>query len=58
VNGWNTIEIEQIGNRWKGYINGSQMFSIPAHTLAGNKFGFKVLPGTIGYADYLKVTSY
>lgn len=56
--GWNTVELVQTGNRWKGYINGSQMFSITAQTLAGNKFGFKVLPGTIGYADYIKVTTY
>jgi hypothetical protein len=26
-----------------------------ARALSGNAFGYKILPGTVGYASYLKV---
>jgi hypothetical protein len=55
--GWNTVEVDQISNTWTGYINGTQVFSIPARPIAGSNFGFKVAPATIGYADYLIVKS-
>ena len=55
--GWNTMEIAQAGTNWTGYINGVQVFQIPARALAGSEFGFKVLPATVGYADYLQVQS-
>jgi len=52
---WNDIEIEQIGNRWYGYINGMQVFELPAYQLYGSDVGFLILGGTEGYADYLTV---
>ena len=55
--GWNTIEVDQVNNNWTGYINGTQVFQVAARTVSGDRFGFKVLPGTIGYADYLIVNS-
>ena len=58
ANGWNTLEIDQTNGRWTGYINGTQVFSISSRTLYGSKFGYKVLPGTVGYADYLQVNGY
>jgi hypothetical protein len=57
-NGWNTIEIDQANGNWTGFINGTQIFQITARALAGANFGFKVLPATVGYADYLVVKSY
>lgn len=57
-NNWNVLEIDQVSNTWTGFINGAQVFSFAAPSLAGAQFGFKVLPGTIGYADYLMVKSY
>jgi hypothetical protein len=53
--GYNKVEIEQVGNYWYGYINDSKVFEIPARYLAGDQFGFMVLPGTTGKADYLTV---
>jgi hypothetical protein len=53
--GWNDIEVEQVGNYWKGYINGTKVFEIQAQYLGGSKVGFIVLAGTTGYADYLTV---
>ena len=54
-NNYNTLEVDQTNGTWTGYINGTQVFSMAARSLAGNNFGFKVLPGTIGYADYIIV---
>ena len=54
-NGWNDIEVEQTGNTWTGFINGTQVFSIAAHTLYGDKIGYEVLANTNGSADYLDV---
>jgi len=53
--GWNNVQIVQYGNYWIGYINGTQVFKIPSQVLYGSQCGFKVLPGTTGYADYLEV---
>ena len=55
--GWNALEVDQANGTWTGYINGTQVFSMAARTLAGSGFGFKVAPATIGYADYLVVKS-
>jgi hypothetical protein len=57
-NNWNTLEIDQANNQWTGSINGNQVFQITAPAVTGSAFGFKVLPGTIGYADYLVVKNY
>lgn len=53
--GWNDVEMEQVGDRWTGYINGTKVFDIPAHYLEGTKIGFIDIAGTTGYADYLTV---
>jgi hypothetical protein len=52
---WNVLEVDQTNGTWTGYINGTQVFSMAARSLSGNNFGFKVLPATIGYADYIIV---
>ena len=57
-NGWNTLELDQSNGAWTGYINGTQVFNISARSLGGSNFGFKVLPGTVGYADYIVVNGY
>jgi len=54
---WNVLEIDQVGGNWTGYINGTQVFQMAARTISGSNFGFKVLPATVGYADYLVVKS-
>lgn len=53
--GWNDVELEQVGNYWRGYINGTKVFEIEAQYLGGSKFGFIEMAGTTGYADYLTV---
>ena len=55
---WNALEVDQVNNTWTGYINGTQVFTMAARSLSGASTGFKILPGTIGYADYLTVKSY
>lgn len=55
TNGWNDVEFEQVGNRWYGYINGAEVFNLPAESLGGSQVGFITLAGTTGYADYLTV---
>jgi hypothetical protein len=52
-NDWNDLEVDQVNGVWTGYINGTQVFSMAARSLGGNSFGFKILPGTTGYADFL-----
>lgn len=54
-NGWNDIEVEQVGNNWLGYINGVKVFEVRAEYLGGSKVGYIVLAGTTGYADYMTV---
>ncbi len=56
--GWNQLEIDQSAGTWTGIINGTQVFQIPAGGLAGSGFGFKIAPGTVGYANYLYVNSH
>jgi hypothetical protein len=53
--GYNEVEIEQKGNKWYFYINGTQVASMNAKYLPGDQFGFMVLANTTGYADYLRV---
>lgn len=53
--GWNDIELEQVGNYWQGYANGTKLFEVPAQYLAGSKVGYIVLANTVGKADYLTV---
>lgn len=54
-NNWNDVELEQIGNYWTGYINGTEVFRIQAQATYGNQVGYIVLAGTLGYADYLAI---
>ena len=56
-NGWNMLEVDQTNGTWTGYVNGTQVFSMAARAISGSNFGFKVLPGTVGYADYLRVAN-
>ena len=56
--GWNLLEVDQVNGNWTGFINGTQVFSMTARTLPGSGFGFKVVPNTVGYADYIEVKSY
>lgn len=53
--GWNDVELEQVGNYWMGYINGIKVFEIQSQYIEGSKIGYIVLAGTTGYADYLTV---
>jgi len=55
--GYNILEVDQANGTWTGYINGTQVFQRTAPTLSGASFGFKILPGTVGYADYIVVKS-
>jgi len=55
TNGFNNLEIDQVGNLWIGYINNTQVFKIKAYGLNGSQCGFMAMPGTTGYADYLTV---
>ena len=57
-NDWNILEVDQTSGNWTGFINGTQVFQMTARTITGSDFGFKILPGTVGYADYLVVKSY
>lgn len=52
---WNDVELEQVGEDWIGYINGTRVFTISARVLTGSKVGYMVLANTTGYADYLTV---
>lgn len=54
-NNWNTLEVDQVNGTWSFYINGTQVTTMAARALSGNAFGYKILPGTLGYASYLKV---
>ena len=53
--GWNDVELEQVGEYWYGYVNGTKVFETPARILTGSQFGFMVLAGTTGSAEYLTV---
>ena len=53
--GYNDVAIEQKGNRWHFYINNTEVATLSAQYLSGNRFGFMVLAGTTGYADDLIV---
>jgi len=52
---WNILEMDQTNGVWTFYINGTQVSSMAARAISGDGFGFKVLPGTTGYADYIVV---
>ena len=54
---WNTLELDQVNGNWTGFINGTQIFQMTARTGSGSSFGFKLVPGTVGYSDYLVVKS-
>ena len=54
-NDWNILELDQTNGVWTTYINGTQVFTMAARSLSGPGFGYKILPGTTGYADYLTV---
>lgn len=56
INGdWNELSIKQIGNRWIGYVNGNQVFSLNAQKFRGNGVGFVDIANTQGEVDYLDV---
>jgi hypothetical protein len=52
--GWNDVEIQSTsGGAWIGYINGTQVFQIPARRLYGTQVGYMVLNNTSGDADFI-----
>jgi hypothetical protein len=52
--GWNDVELQQTFNgAWIGYVNGTQVFSVPARTLYGSQAGFVVLANTKGDAEFI-----
>ncbi len=54
--GWNDLELQATkSGSWIGYINGTQVFQIPAHTLYGSQAGFMVLANTGGDAEFVDV---
>ena len=52
---WNDLEIEQTGNTWTGYINGTEVFRMAARPMFGDRVGYSVVHNTTGYAEYLTV---
>lgn len=52
---FNELKLEQRGNRWIGYVNGYQVFNVPAQNLKGTNAGFVDVANTQGEADYLQV---
>lgn len=55
---WNELKLEQAGNNWIGYINGQQVFNVPAQYIVKGSVGFMVVGGTRGEADYLQANFY
>lgn len=55
---YNSLEVLQSGGFWKGYINGTLVFTTTALAPYGNQFGFGILPATVGYVDYLQINYY
>lgn len=54
--GWNDVELQATkGGNWIGYINGTQVFQIPARTMYGSQVGYMVLANTSGDADFIDV---
>jgi hypothetical protein len=52
--GWNDVELESTANgSWIGYVNGTQVFEIPARTLYGSQVGYMVLANTAGDAEFI-----
>ena len=52
--GWNDVELQSTkSGSWIGYINGTQVFQIPARTQYGNQVGYMVLANTSGDADFI-----
>lgn len=52
--GWNDLELlATSGGSWIGYINGVQVFQIPAHRLYGSQVGYMVLANTNGDAEFI-----
>ncbi len=52
--GWNDLELQATRNgSWIGYINGTQVFQIPARTVYGTQIGYMVLANTNGDADFM-----
>lgn len=52
---FNKLEIDQTAGEWYAYINGVQLFTIPARPLAGSTIGFTAEANTNGTADYITV---
>jgi len=55
---WNTVRIDQVGNRWIGYVNNIQVFNIQARNLKAGSIGFVAVPFTKGEADYIQADWY
>lgn len=55
---WNVVRIDQVGNRWKGYVNNREVFNIPAENLSAGSVGFVCIPFTKGEADYIQADWY
>jgi hypothetical protein len=51
--GWNDVEVQARGGDWIGYINGTQVFQIPARRLYGTQVGYMMLNNTSGDADFI-----
>lgn len=56
--GWNTVKIAQVGSRWIGYVNGREVFRVPAQALSAGSVGFVAIPFTRGEADYIQADWY
>ncbi|MBS1630755.1 MAG: hypothetical protein JST27_11935 [Bacteroidetes bacterium] len=53
---WNDLELQANGSNWIGYINGVQVFQIPARTLYGSQIGYMVLANTNGDAEFIDLS--
>lgn len=52
---WNELVFEKRGSRWIGYINGYEVFNIPAQNIHYSTVGFANVPFTQADADYIQV---
>lgn len=55
---WNVVRIDQVGNRWIGYVNDREVFRIPSRDLKAGSLGFVCIPFTKGEADYIQADWY
>lgn len=55
---WNTVRIEQRGNKWIVTVNGTRLFDMPAQNLRGRGVGYVLSSFTSGEVDYLDIAGY